>query len=99
MFSKLFKTESNSTEQRPNQSSIEQKKIFNEGVKHAFNFINKLIKKEIFDFEDLNKTNYINNIDRGNNYYFNQYLEKEIIITIYNFCQILIKKDKNIYML
>ena len=88
MFSKLFKitTESNSTEQRPNHTSIELKKIFNEGVKHAFDFVNKLIKKEIFDFEDLNKTNYNDNIDKGNNYYFNQYLEKEIIIIIYNFC-------------
>ena len=86
MFSKLFKTESNSTEQRPNQSSIEQKKIFNYGVKHVFNFINKLIKMEIFDFKDLIKTNYHNNIDRGNNYYFNQYLKKEIIVIIYNFC-------------
>ncbi len=88
MFSKLYKTttESNSIEQRLNQSSIEQKKIFNYGVKHVFNFINKLIKMEIFDFKDLNKTNYHNNIDRGNNYYFNQYLKKEIIVIIYNFC-------------
>ena len=92
MFSKLFKTESNSTEQRPNQSSIEQKKIFNYGVKHVFNFINKLIKMEIFDFKDLIKTNYNDNIDRGNNYYFNQYLKKEIIVVIYNFCS---DNDKN----
>ena len=88
MFSKLFKitTESNSTEQRPNHTLIELKKIFNEGVKHAFYFVNNQIKKEIFEFEDLNKTNYNDNIDKGNNYYFNQYLEKEIIIIIYNFC-------------
>ena len=88
MFSKLYKTttESNSIEQRLNQSSIEQKKIFNYGVKHVFNFINLLIKIEIFDFKDLIKTNYHNNIDRGNNNYFNQYLKKEIIVIIYNFC-------------
>ena len=79
-------TESNSIEQRPFHTSIEQKKIFNEGVKRAFNFINKQIKKEIFEFEDLNKTNYKINIDEGNNYIFSQYLEKEIIIIIYNFC-------------
>ncbi len=95
MFSNLFKTttESNSIEQMLNQSSIEQKKIFNEGVKHAFDSFNKLIKKEIFDFKDLIKTNYNDNIDNGNNYYFNQYLEKEIIVVIYNFCSY---HDKNI---
>ena len=83
--SKLF-TISNLPEQRQNHLSNEQKKIFNEGVKHAFDFINKLIKIEIFDFKDLIKTNYHDNIDRGNNYYFNQYLKKEIIVNIYNFC-------------
>ena len=88
MFSKIFKiiTESNSTEQRQNHLSNEQKKIFNEGVKHAFDSINEKIKMEIFDFKDLIKTNYNDNIDRGNNYYFNQYLKKEIIVIIYNFC-------------
>ena len=94
MFSNLFKTttESNSIEQMLNQSSIEQKKIFNEGVKHAFDSFNKLIKMEIFDFKDLIKTNYHDNIDGGNNYYFNQYLKKEIIVIIYNFCSY---HDKN----
>ena len=55
--SKLF-TISNLPEQRQNHLSNEQKKIFNEGVKHAFDSINENIKMEIFDFEDLIKTNY-----------------------------------------
>ena len=97
----LFKTttESDSTEQKPN-SSNEKKRIFNDCFTKAFNNSNQKIKIEIPTFEKIKKTNYKDNIDKGNDYYFNQYLEKRNIVVVYNFCSDYDKKRlKIIYVI
>ena len=68
-------------------SSNEKKKYINESLNFTFKFYNKLINKKILGFVKLKKTYYKINIDKGNNYIFSQYLKKEIIVIIYNFCK------------
>ena len=68
-------------------SSNEKKKYINESLNFTFKFYNKLINKKILGFVKLKKTYYKINIDKANNYIFSQYLKKEIIVIIYNFCK------------
>ncbi len=79
----------NSSNEQPKvkkiNSSNEHKKYINESLNFTFNIYNKLINEKILGLK-LKKSNYKKNIDKGNNYIFSQYLKKEIIVIIYNFC-------------
>ena len=66
--------------------SNETREIFNEGINLAIENINSFINENNLKFKNFIKINYKENIEKGNNYYFLNILEKRIIDVLYNFC-------------
>jgi len=66
--------------------SNETREIFNYGINVVIENINNLIKEYDLKFNNFTKINYKKKIEKGNNYYFLNFLEKRIVDVLYNFC-------------